>query len=104
MYINHSLDAPPLLTISCQTRAVIKEELDLDTPFLRFGDNWYRNIEFGKNVSDPLKRGRNGNAKKERVKDGNPYLYDGTVPPLVKQRHSSGGISRYFDSLLGSNG
>lgn len=101
MYMTHSLDARTPLTISCQTRAVIKEELGLDAPFLRFGDNWYRNIEFGKNVSDPMKRGRNGNARKERVIDGNPYLYDGTVPPLVKGRNS-GGLSHYFGSLLGS--
>jgi len=88
------------MIISCQTRAVIKKELGVDTQFLRFGDNWYRNIEFGKNVSDPSKRGRHGNAKKKRVVDGNPYMYDGTLPPLVNVRNS-GGLSRYFDGLGG---
>jgi hypothetical protein len=31
-----------------------------EADYVRPGDHWYRNPEFGKVVSDPRKRGRNG--------------------------------------------
>ena len=73
------------LNYACQTREVLREVTG-ESRFLRFGDQWYRNIEFGKNVSDPTKRGRMGRPRDEPVKDGNPFLFDGTIPPLVKAR------------------
>ena len=68
------------LHYSCAVRRVLREVTGEDR-FLRYGDQWYRNIEFGKNVSDPSKRGRYGNAKTERVLDGNPFMYEGVHPP-----------------------
>ena len=47
--------------------------------FLRHGNFWYRNPEFGKEVSDPDKRGRYGRQNKEgfSFKEFNPYHYHG---------------------------
>lgn len=48
--------------------------------YLRPGDIWYRNPEFGKHVSDPDKRGRYGRPNPPGFKYGvkNPYHYHGT--------------------------
>jgi len=68
------------LNYACETRRILKEVTGAQR-FLRAGEMWYRNIEFGKRVSDPSKRGRYGAEKKDRVMDGNPFLFDGTKLP-----------------------
>jgi hypothetical protein len=56
---------------SCQLRDVLinmtKEQI-----YYRPGNFWYRNAEFGRDVSDPAKRGRYGrpNAPGFKFKDG----------------------------------
>ena len=45
--------------------------------FIRPGSFWYRNLEFGRFVSDPEKRGRLGRPSNlEKFDDGNLYHYD----------------------------
>eukprot|EP01036_Dinobryon_divergens_P022061 gene22060-30295_t len=66
------------LRYSCQVRTQLAEMTGVQV-YLRPGDVWYRNPEFGKHVSDPDKRGRYGRPSppgfKYNVK--NPYHYHG---------------------------
>lgn len=66
------------LRYACQVRDKLREMTNEDK-FLRFGLNWYRNPEFGKDVSEPDKRGRYGRPNPPGFKyvDGNPYHYHG---------------------------
>jgi len=58
----------------CQVRAKLRERTD-ERDYLRPGENWYRNPEYGRTVGDPKKRGRNGAAfgKKLGPKEWNSY-------------------------------
>jgi hypothetical protein len=58
----------------CHVRAILKERTGVDN-YVRPGDMWYRNPEYGKVVNDPMKRGRNGAAygKKLGPREMNPY-------------------------------
>ena len=82
--VGYTLDTT-MNAYSCETRRKWLEVHTDSDRYLRFGNSWYRNIEFNKKVSDPEKRGRYGHEKKGQVRDGNPYLYDGSVPPLMKR-------------------
>ena len=66
------------LRYSCQVREVLKN-ITGEKLFLRHGDFWYRNPEFGKDVSDPDKRGRYGRPNPDGFKynEFNPYHYFG---------------------------
>ena len=66
------------LRYSCQVRQVL-EKMTREKYFLRAGEFWMRNVEFGKDVSDPDKRGRYGrpNPKAYKYNDQNPYHYHG---------------------------
>ncbi len=63
---------------SCQLREVLKE-MTKETIYLRPGTMWYRNAEFGREVSDPDKRGRYGrpNPPGFKFSHRNPYHYHG---------------------------
>lgn len=65
---------------TCQLREVLKNITGAD-PYLRPGDMWYRNAEFGKSVGDPDKRGRYGrpNPPGFKYKERNPYHYHGVT-------------------------
>jgi hypothetical protein len=67
---------PSAVRYSCQVREIIREVTN-ETTFLRKGDFWYRNPEFGREVSDPAKRGRKGASfpKERKVPIRNPYTY-----------------------------
>ena len=69
---------PTALRYSCQLREVLAEVTGNDT-FLRAGNGWFRNVEFGRPVDDPAKRGRHGHPLKKgfTYRDGNPYHYHG---------------------------
>eukprot|EP01036_Dinobryon_divergens_P030880 gene30880-40191_t len=58
----------------CQLRDVLRNRTG-EPHYVRPGDMWYRNVEFGKTVSDPHKRGRfgAGYGKKIGQTDMNPY-------------------------------
>jgi len=58
----------------CQVRAKLQERTG-KRDYLRPGDSWYRNPEYGKVVNDPQKRGRNGAAygKKLGPKEWSSY-------------------------------
>ena len=43
----------------CQLRELIRNRTG-EPDYIRPGDDWYRNPEFGKTVANPRKRGRNG--------------------------------------------
>jgi len=66
------------LRYSCQVREVLRQVTG-EKIFLRHGDFWYRNPEFGKAVNDPDKRGRYGRANPDGFKysEFNPYHYFG---------------------------
>ncbi len=66
------------LRYSCQLRETLRN-MTGEAVYLRPGTGWYRNPEFGKEISDPDKRGRYGrpNAPGFKVKDKNPYHYHG---------------------------
>ena len=59
--------------------------------YLRPVNLWYRNIEFGKVVADPLKRGRQGNGinKKLRKSEWNSYPRGDTYQAAHRQRSGS---------------
>ena len=59
--------------------------------YLRPGAIWYRNIEFGKIVADPFKRGRQGNGlnKKLRKIEWNPYPHGNTYQAAHWQQSGS---------------
>jgi hypothetical protein len=61
------------LSWSCQLRDLLF--LRTGEPYVRPGDMWYKNPEYGKTVSDPKKRGRYGNAfgKVLSTNEMNPY-------------------------------
>jgi len=58
----------------CQLRALLRNRTG-EAHYVRPGDFWYKNPEFGKTVSDPRKRGRFGNGfgKVLGAGDMNPY-------------------------------
>lgn len=58
--VGWSLDRKAALRYGCQLRLHLMHRTN-EWPYLRPGDSWYRNAEFGKNVNDPDKRGRYGN-------------------------------------------
>jgi hypothetical protein len=65
------------LRYACQLRQVLSEITGYDQ-YLRPGGFWYRNPEFGREVTDPRKRGRYGRAMQNpRYDDGNVYHYHG---------------------------
>jgi hypothetical protein len=59
---------------TCQLREILRNRTG-EEHFLRAGDFWYRNPEFGKSVSDPDKRGRGGSGlgKYLAPHEMNPY-------------------------------
>jgi hypothetical protein len=77
------------LRYSCQVREVLNNVTG-EAHYLRPGDMWYRNPEFGRPLEDPRKRGRYGRAMAGgRYDDGNVFHYhgkgqkggaDGTMP------------------------
>ena len=89
-----------MLRYACQTRRAWLEIHTNYTQFLRPGESWYRNIEFGKRVNDPEKRGRYGREKTERVRDGNPYLFDGTTPPGKKKKEMNKAVRKKSKALM----
>lgn len=66
------------LRFSCQVRAHLAAVTG-KSPYLRPGTKWYRNPEFGVEVTDPDKRGRYGrpNADGFKYSELNPYHYHG---------------------------
>lgn len=66
------------LRYTCQVRAKLAE-MTGEAIYLRPGTSWYRNPEFGKEVSDPDKRGRYGrpNAPGFKYATPNKYHYHG---------------------------
>lgn len=66
------------LRYSCQLREQLKHMTGEDL-YMRPGTQWYRNPEFGKEISDPDKRGRYGrpNAPGFKWSETNPYHYHG---------------------------
>jgi hypothetical protein len=79
---------PVALRYSCQLR----EQLEIMTgepTYLRPGDMWYRNVEFGRPVGDPDKRGRYGRQLPPGFiyADKNPYHYHGGPPLNVSIRN-----------------
>lgn len=59
---------------SCQLRQLLTNRTGIEH-YVRPGDSWYRNPEFGKRVDDPLKRGRGGQGDGKKLGWGemNPY-------------------------------
>jgi hypothetical protein len=66
------------LRYSCQLREKLTE-MTGEKIYLRPGTQWYRNPEFGKEISDPDKRGRYGRPNQPNFKYNikNPYHYHG---------------------------
>ena len=66
------------LRYTCQLRELMRK-MTGEMEYLRPGNFWYRNPEFGKHVSDPEKRGRYGrpNAPGFKYTSPNPYNYHG---------------------------
>lgn len=68
---------PVALRYSCQVRYNLVN-ITSQPFFLRAGNFWYRNPEFGKEIADPDKRGRYGRFVPGFTHiDGNPYHYKG---------------------------
>lgn len=59
---------------ACQLRSLLHNRTG-EVNYIRPGDDWYRNPEFGKTVANPRKRGRNGSGfgKYVPLLDMNPY-------------------------------
>lgn len=53
---------PTAVRYGCQLREQLKT-MTGNATYLRPGDCWYRNPEFGKPINDPDKRGRYGESK-----------------------------------------
>ncbi len=70
---------------TCQLRALLYNRTGVEH-YIRPGDSWYRNPEFGKAVEDGLKRGRHGAAygKQLGAIDMNPYPPGGTYQDAHK--------------------
>eukprot|EP01041_Mallomonas_annulata_P007380 gene7380-15070_t len=66
------------LRYSCQLRHQLRM-ITGESTYLRPGNGWYRNVEFGKVIDDSEKRGRYGrtNPKGFRYSEHNPYHYHG---------------------------
>lgn len=66
------------LRYSCQLRDTLRN-MTGENVYLRPGNIWYRNPEFGKDIIDPDKRGRYGraNAPGFKFEDGNMFHYHG---------------------------
>lgn len=62
------------LAWTCQLRELLTNRTG-QAHYLRAGESWYRNPEFGKTVEEPLKRGRfgQGYGKVLQPKEMNPY-------------------------------
>jgi hypothetical protein len=60
--------------VSCHLRELLANRTGTQH-FVREGDSWYRNVEFGKIVNDPGKRGRMGAGRGKIVSTSemNPY-------------------------------
>ena len=78
-------DLLQVLTDSCvlayhTTYLFVIQEMTNQTVYIRPGKNWYRNLEFGKEVWDPDKRGRYGRAAPAGFKwnENNKYHYHGS--------------------------
>ncbi len=73
------------LKYACQLRETLAH-MTGQLPFLRHGTVWYRNVEFGKHLSIPEKRGRYGRPNPEgfHFQDGNPHHYHGSNEPMSK--------------------
>lgn len=56
--VGHTFD-DSALSWTCQLRELLRNRTGIEH-FVRAGDFWYRNPEFGRVVTDPNKRGRNG--------------------------------------------
>ena len=71
---------PSALAYSCQLRQLLAN-MTGNVTYLRPGTIWYRNPEFGKEITDENKRGRYGrqNAAGFHYKDGNPFHYKGYI-------------------------
>lgn len=69
---------PIALRYSCQVRSLLKNITNEDI-YLRPGNIWYRNPEFGKPIEDADKRGRYGRPNPPNFKTNlvNPYNYHG---------------------------
>lgn len=64
---------PSALRYSCQVREIIAE-VTKESIFYRKGDFWYRNPEFGREITDPSKRGPLGGSLPETPVTS-PYHY-----------------------------
>jgi hypothetical protein len=75
------------LRYSCQLRETLRE-MTGENVYLRPGTQWYRNAEFGKEVTDPDKRGRYGrpNPPGFKFSHKNPYHYHGEKLKFDKQQ------------------
>jgi len=62
------------LSWTCQLRDLLRERTN-ESDYIRPGDFWYRNPEFGKVVLDSNKRGRGGSGLHKQLRDPemNPY-------------------------------
>jgi hypothetical protein len=71
---------PIALRYSCQLRELLRNMTN-ESVYLRPGNFWYKNPEFGKEINDPDKRGRYGrpNAVGFKYIDKNQYHYHGSV-------------------------
>ena len=59
---------------NCQLRSLLYNRTGIKN-YVRAGDSWYRNLEYGRTVEDPKKRGRFGGGYGKRVgpREMNPY-------------------------------
>jgi hypothetical protein len=66
------------LRFSCQLRETL-QKMTNESVYFRPGTQWYRNPEFGREITDPDKRGRYGrpNAPGFKYSNPNPYHYHG---------------------------
>lgn len=67
-----------MLRYSCQLREILREKTG-QSIYLRPGSFWYRNPEYGRIVTDPMKRGSQAerNSTEFKFTDLNPYNYHG---------------------------
>ena len=67
-----------MLRYTCQLRDILREKTG-HSIYLRPGNFWYRNPEYGRTITDPAKRGPYGkpNPIGFKFKDNNPHNYHG---------------------------
>jgi hypothetical protein len=65
---------PVAVTWGCAVREVLRARTGVKD-YVRPGDSWYRNPEFGRSVEDPYKRGRHGSGYGKALgwEDMNPF-------------------------------